>query len=575
MNSNWIPATATRNWCSQDPILDWLDLYGESRGFVRDSLRPGYDPDTDMGRFMRDQGMAFEVAVMRCLAEKFEIVRIAGQRGDAESIECFERTRQAMAEGVEIIAQAVVHDPVTETYGIPDLLVRSDVLSRLASHPPATNPPVSMYVVVDIKFTNLNLSAQGMVQNGDSGLSKKAQLYVYNRALGRMQGFEPPTAFLLGRGFQFKLKGVDYRGDGCFDRLGPADMTDPNLASVVDEAVSWTRRLRTEGANWEVLPTPSDAALYPNMGNTRDAPWHAAKKEIADQLDELTLLWYVTAKNRPNAHREGVITFSDARCESTLFDLSEDRTVTLQQIIEINRSSCPDLVRPARVSCGEEKWRVPNPLEFYVDFETTTNLDDDFSAIPKKGGNTLIYMIGCGHIEDGKWTFKVFTCDRLTPDCERTILDAWHAHMAAVRARLWPDGNPLVFHWSHAERAFLDTAYNSARERHPDATWPELNWYDFLGLVVRKEPVTVKGAMAFGLKAVAKGMHRHGLIETEWTNGPTDGLGAMVGAWRCDRAAAVAGGSMVEMPLMKSIEEYNEVDCRVMWEIVSYLRSHH
>ena len=32
---------------------------------------------------------------------------------------------------------------------------------------------------------------------------------------------------------------------------------------------------------------------------------------------------------------------------------------------------------------------------------------------------------------------------------------------------------------------------------------------------------------------------------------------------------------MLELELMQQIRDYNEVDCRAMMEIVSYLRAHH
>ncbi|MBI2755371.1 MAG: hypothetical protein HYX52_01550 [Chloroflexi bacterium] len=61
-----------------------------------------------------------------------------------------------------------------------------------------------------------------------------------------------------------------------------------------------------------------------------------------------------------------------------------------------------------------------------------------------------------------------------------------------------------------------------------------LPWFDLLTQMVRAEPVAVRGAFNFGLKSIVKGMHAAGLIETTWTDGPTDGLGAMIGAWWCD-----------------------------------------
>ena len=82
----------------------------------------------------------------------------------------------------------------------------------------------------------------------------------------------------------------------------------------------------------------------------------------------------------------------------------------------------------------------------------------------------------------------------------------------------------------------------------------------------------MQGAFGFGLKAVAKAMHQHGLIETVWGDGPTDGLGAMVGAWWCHHEARRECVSMCTLGLMREIESYNEVDCRMMWEVLQYLR---
>ena len=53
------------------------------------------------------------------------------------------------------------------------------------------------------------------------------------------------------------------------------------------------------------------------------------------------------------------------------------------------------------------------------------------------------------------------------------------------------------------------------------------------------------------------------------------GLRAMVGAWWCHHEAQRLGCNMTDLDLMKAIKDYNEVDCRVMWEAVRYLREAH
>lgn len=87
--------------------------------------------------------------------------------------------------------------------------------------------------------------------------------------------------------------------------------------------------------------------------------------------------------------------------------------------------------------------------------------------------------------------------------------------------------------------------------------------------------MVVRGAFAFGLKAVAKAMFAHGLIETDWEAGPTDGLGAMVGAWSGAREAAERGCTLGETEMMVDIARYNQLDCKVMMQIVQYLRAEH
>ena len=52
-------------------------------------------------------------------------------------------------------------------------------------------------------------------------------------------------------------------------------------------------------------------------------------------------------------------------------------------------------------------------------------------------------------------------------------------------------------------------------------------------------------------------------------------MGAMVGAWRCDDEAAERGVRLIDTSLMEEIAAYNEVDCKVMQEILHYLRAHH
>ena len=222
------------------------------------------------------------------------------------------------------------------------------------------------------------------------------------------------------------------------------------------------------------------------------------------------------------------------------------------------------------------EWRYPAPLEFYVDFETVNSINDNFADVLQQGGQAMIFQIGCGWLDPvyGVWVFEQWTADRLTEKEEERIIEAWLDRMYEIAAEAGTTFDQCrVCHWSPAEISFLDSAYNSARARlGKDGIWPNVPWFDLLLLIARRAPLTVKGAMNFGLKSIAKSMFKHGLIETNWADGVADGLGAMTGAWWCDAEAERLGCSMMDIPLMQEIGDYNGVDVKVMMEILWWLR---
>ncbi|HUQ41904.1 MAG TPA: hypothetical protein VM052_05325 [Candidatus Limnocylindrales bacterium] len=530
------------------------------------------------------QGRGFETALLADLASRWEITRIAERPDQARSLDAAVATWEAMRAARPIIAGAVLRDPELRTFGIADLLVRSDVLGEICPEAYVTDPlelPViglshgRHYRIVEIKFQTIDLLKNGDLTTAASELDTLVQVWIYNQALGRLQGYTPPSAFVAGRGWRTSQGD---RGDRCWERLGRVRRDvflrgrGLELREVVPQATAWVRRVRTEGAEWRVLPMPSVPELWPNMKSDQGG-WHDAKVRIARELADLTLLPRIGVAERARAHGAGITRWDDPRLSAGVFGVSEKETAILDAVLTVNRDGGPSLL-PQRLRDGA--WRFRAPVEAYVDFEFLQDLADDFTAFPRKGGQALIFQIGCGTYRDGDWRFRQFTVDDLSLEAEARMIDAWLEFLRTLCAETASDlHDARLVHWSPAEQTNFERAYDSARSRHPERDWPPLPWYDLLHDVIQAEPVVVKGAFSFSLKSIARSMRANGLIATDWGDGLADGAGAMAGAWNAAVEAKRRGVALGDTDTMREVARYNEVDCRVMAEILDHLRREH
>ena len=567
-STSWVEARETKNWVIEDPLLDWLDVHGAAMGLKRDDERTDYDPKIDFGLFVAEKTELFRQQFVARLASHGEIVTISADTDD-------DRVEQTLANlrlGAALIVGGKIRNERRRTTASPDLLVRSDLWSSIVPGALATNevrlpaPAIGHkgfhYHPVTIAWRTFETDVDGRLVMSADHLPYAIGAWCAADALGEVQG-HAPSAFLVGR----PARDEHNRSSTTVARVELSQRAQQRtraLGAIAHDAIDWIRRLREQGSQWRVLPTPSVPELYPHARNQDDAPWHGAKREISIALDELTLLPGMTPRRRRQAHAIGIHRWSDPRLSAAAVGVGpEHLAVRFELVLAANRSPKADVFPDAIPA--DTSWRAPAPIEFYVDFETAYDLVDDRVR--------RIAQIGCGHTDaDGAWRFGQWTVDSLSHDDERRVLDAWLGHMDhASRDAGFALEAARICHWSAAERSAFDSAYDAARTRHTGNDWPlSLPWFDVLERVIRAAPFAVTGAFDFGLKSIAKAMHRAGFIATTWEPNSLDGLGAMVGLMR----VAESGAKLSEHPLTQRIARYNEADCRAMMEILRWLRAH-
>lgn len=627
-NSNkvWVSGTSIKNHLLNDPLLDWLKLYYGKRGFnttpsthmrvnisnqrgLRDQLQHSMKEEEKQLHILFEMGLKFEDMVMSYLREKFPNAVKRVQEERFPSIHEMDKTYGYMLEGVPIIEQAVLYNNQNKTFGVADILVRSDWLNKIVNKEvvdeneskvgaPGINAPDYHYRVVDIKWTTMMLCSDGRcIRNSGRFPAYKGQLAIYNATVGLLQGYTPPKAYILAK--SWKDDKAIYDSDGnynddrytCFDRLGEVDYEnfDQQYINRTMQAINWVRRVRFEGDQWSCVP-PSVSELYPNMCNHYDTPYHHIKKELSNQINELTQIWMVGVKNRQIGHENGIYKWSDKNCNSKNLGINGPKIGPIvDEIIKINRCTSNRKINPSVILNNSCNWQTKNNLDFYVDFESINEIfyDTTINLQNSKQESGVIFMVGVGYEEKGQWKYKSFCMDHYSIDEEGRILDEFCDFIESRIGR--NKKKPTFFHWGNAEVSMFN---NAIRRHNFNQRWTnfknnKVRWLDFCK-VFQEEPIVIKGAKKFNLKEVASVMNSHGLIKTKWEeDGPSTGLGAMIDAAnfyhfieefnnmsKRDQSSHIDQYNK-NMDMFGSIEYYNEVDCKVVWEIVNYLRRHH
>jgi hypothetical protein len=583
-----ISASKVRNFLLKDPMLDWLhefnittiDSIPNKRNKKSNLKINGFDNFT---QFIMNQGLMFESNVFKFLKRKYQVIQVA-EAYQARSVEKFERTKELMRQGVEFIYQGVLHDYENNIYGCPDLLVRSDrindifktnILTKEEESIPSQNLNTPFhYLVIDIKHSTLYLTSDGIhLRNCNSIPCYKGQILMYNKALGSIQGFQNKYGFVLGKKWICTKNNITTDSNDFMNKLGIINYEkfDNKYNDLVDQAITWIKKLRNNGHKWKLLPFPSVPELYPNMKNEKDGNWRNIKNEVNKRIYEITNVWMCSVEKRKNAHQKKIYSWKNKRCTSQNLGFKPGKVYnTLDNILKINRQS-KDLIRiNSLVETDEWRYFGDDTMEFYIDFETI-NSNMGQCVLSKENvnynSNDIIFMIGLGWVVNGNWNFKSFTIEQNTKDEELKIFNQMWSHIENVLK----DNNKsesLFFHWSQAE----PTQYKKLLRRHNNSL-KNMKFYDLYKLFT-KNNIVVKGALNFSLKSVAKAMFNNNLIESSWDKESpcSNGLNAMLMAYKLYKHNNIV---TTEEPIMKDIIYYNMIDCKVLWEILFYLRNNH
>lgn len=624
--SEWVSATKTKNYVLNDPLIDWLE-FSESKkiGPINDTIMIDVEDKSDDNKndyseenpeqfntnnfdsYVRNKGIEFENKVINLIkkmipAKDFVTICCDMNNYHQRVMEYEKNTIKEIMKGTPIIYQGVLLNRTGKlmgSYGIPDLIVRSDYLSQIFAKKVVYEnnfyekaPKLSgdyHYVVVDIKFSTLELCFDGKrIRNSGYYPAYKCQLYIYNHALGLIQGYEPETSYILGRKYRYTIQNKVNRGNNCFESIGHIeyDGWDKHYIKKTIKAIKWLMKLRDHGKEWKLFPKPSVKELYPNMCNILDTKWSEFKNYYAKKIGEISLLWNCGVKHRRIAHKNKIYHIRDKRCNSANLGINGlIQGPLLNSIIHINKRK--EFESPMdRISIGLDKYDFDIDLmtganiRITVDFETIGCVFDDFKNLPYASDINYLFMIGVAYrIGSESPKYKMFLLSELSIKAEFQLIYQFYLFIKKLIDDNVKEGDfiPPLCHYGHFEKTLFTTLCAKLKREigkdiHADieAMQEYISWFD-LAKFLKKHHVVVNGCYKFGLKEIAGQLYNLGLIKTKWPKGggPDKGITAMIMAYNAYQQLNEC--PINKSPIMYSIMEYNKVDCLVIHEIMDLI----
>jgi len=564
----WINIKDIKNYILDDPLLDWYNLYGIKKEINSKKLY-------NFSEFIMNKGIEFKNAVLLNLKNRFKSLFVnVANINEIYSINKYEETINYMEIGKPIICNGILHNKSNNTFGIVDLIIRSDYLNKLVNSEVLSKNEEKIgckfnkkwhYRIINITFNTFHLYKNDLIKNIRNVVYLKSQLIMYNYALEFIQNYLPDTSYLFGK----IIKTNDCLKYNAFYKLGKVNVLDNKLIEKINKSIIWLKDVKQNGMNWNP-ETTDKIELLPNMCNKNDYLWHQEKKELAYKNKELTLLYNIGISERKYFHKHGIYNFEQIK--HTNDNKNNKISKIINNMIEINKNK-NHIITPLKIDLKIHNLdKTHNYMDFYVDFETTYYLNYSFDKIInyKKGDNLLlnadkdniIYMIGIGWIENNKWIFKNLIVNDINLSEEKRIINEFIKILNKYPKR-------KVFHWGNIEPMLLDKAFKLHNLNF------NIGWIDLMKKFINI-PINIQNNYSYGIKQIANVMYNHGFITTKWNNSTINGLDAIVVSWFAHIELEKNNITKIsDYKDMNEIIKYNEIDCKAIWDILRYIRLNH
>ena len=409
--------TSIKNWILGDPLIDYLNFYGDKSLLSKPSFE-----ECEFSTFIMDMGNKYETVVVDKLIEK--CISLGLSYTSIERAKGYHQTKDAITKNTDIIFQAQVKDWNRNISGYPDIIVTKKAFLKLfkVSSQPAIYELSKLkdkdYIVIDVKYSSIDVNDGFIDEKTKYHRFIRAQIAMYTN----IAKFKCGVGFIISKDIEtIETPIATYTNDKC-------------LIEDYEKAIEWLIRLYNEGKNW-TLETPIKE-LYPNMNNVMDGNWRNFKTELAIKLKEISLINGIGDIIRDKLYKQDIYTYDNPCFEESLKNCIDLETKTYNRILTIRNN----LLTTNNINYKEGNSSVLSSVEYvYVDIETCSRFN--------LYGSHKTYLTSISLVHSN--INKCFIVDHLSEEQETTIISNFKAYIETI------DKDIVLVHYSSVEENFF------------------------------------------------------------------------------------------------------------------------
>jgi hypothetical protein len=410
-----------KNWLLNDPILDYLKLYGD-----KNKQSSTFFNQCDFSSFILDMGNKYEEVVVNNLINKCEINELSYCTVERKT--GYQSTKEALAKKIDVIFQAQVKDWNRNVTGYPDIMIKKSALMKIFDMS-NVNDKIKVklnaikdndYIIIDIKYSSLDSTDGILDEKSKYHRYIKSQICMYS-ILGKCK---PNLAFIISKDLSSIVTPIAF-------------FIDEPLVIDCTKGVNWYFKVIKEGMNWSLDKEEDVYQILPNMNNVYDSEWRDYKREIAIKYKEISLISGIGDNLRDKLRSNNIYTYDNPLFIETLGKCIDKESKMFKRICIIR----DNLLNPTNILFKNELSSLTSTTYVYIDIETCTKF-----TLTNENRN---YLISISIHYNG--VSKCFIVDELSQANEEVIINEFKNELQMLSK----DKDIVLVHYSSVEDKFF------------------------------------------------------------------------------------------------------------------------